>query len=116
MLPLALVRVPLLHVEEFHNEVEIGFRRNGSRTTALAVAELIGNIEFDHSTNADQLHAFGPTLDDLIQSKRNRFVTAVRTVKDRFVVKPTFVVNRNLIGGRWFLSVGASENAVLEAR
>lgn len=67
----------LLYINQFDVEVQSRSRWNERRRTAIAVGEVRRADKLNLATFTDQLDAFGPTFDHLVQTKGDRRATIV---------------------------------------
>ena len=82
----------LEHFKEFDVENKGGEGWNAIACTVFSIGEVVGEVEAVFGTFFHKLYAFGPTGDDLVESKVGGLVPLVGTVEDCSINEGSVVV------------------------
>ena len=84
--------IELEHFKEFDVENKGGEGWNAIACTVFSIGEVVGEVEAVFGTFFHKLYAFGPTGDDLVESKVGGLVPLVGTVEDCSINEGSVVV------------------------
>lgn len=107
--------VLLEYFDEFDVEYESSERRNVGTRPVFAIGEVVGDEKPVFGPFGHQLHTFGPSRDDLAETKVGWRIAAVGRVEHGAVDETTFVVAPHGVGGFGFASVAWRDHFVLQA-
>ena len=80
------------HLYQFHVKDQGAVGWNAGSGTAFAISQQIWYVEAVLGTLLHQLHALGPSRDDLVQPEVSRFSAPVAAVEDRTVQQTALIV------------------------
>ena len=107
--------IVLQHFDELDGEDEGGVGRDVGAGAALAVGEVVGDVELVDGAFFHELHAFRPSGDDLLQAEFGGLVAAVAGVEDRSVDERPLVVAAYRVAGFGLAARALFDDLVLQA-